>query len=169
LIVMMDPQGEVRSGPNALMLRTSWPGGMMCNMSRGGGLTPVAILDPARTKRSIEDSLYPEPKQVEHIGRTERAAVRSFLEQLNQLIDATSPGGRKSYGLASRCASTQRRVMHQLGLVNRPLMAKLREYEAGKVTDQEMHRELVRTRDRLLAGDGVAAAPVQQDIQQLLA
>jgi hypothetical protein len=167
LIVMLDSLGEVHSGPNALMLRTSWPGGMMCNMSRGGGLTPVAVLDDDRRKVSLEDSLFPAPARVDHVGKTDRATFKSFLEQLDQLIDQATAGTLRR-GVGSRTASTQRRIMHLAGMINRPLMAMLRAFDAGTCTEQELQRELVKTRDRLVAGDGPTASCLEADIKAVL-
>jgi hypothetical protein len=156
----MDSQGEVRSGPNAMMLRTSWPGGLMCNMSSGGGLSPVAVLDAgAKSSISTQDSLFPERELVQHVGKSDRAAARAFLEGMKGLFE------NRRYG-ASRVAEAQRRVMHLFGMVNRPLMATLREFDAGKVSEEEMLRELTKTRDRLLRGDGPTAA-IQDEIKRV--
>jgi uncharacterized circularly permuted ATP-grasp superfamily protein len=42
---LMDASGEVRSGPSGVQLRLSAPGGLLSNVSQGGSVAPVVVLD----------------------------------------------------------------------------------------------------------------------------
>lgn len=155
---MMDADGNVRAGPNSLLLRVAKPASASTNTSQGGGYGIGVVLAPEGEgePRRASESLLPVPPKHAHLTKSKIEALEEWLKLFTLVLGWSDPeAGQKlePIGNASFLADRQRAVMELLGREFADVMPLLRRYDKGEETQETIHLALLELRDRLLAYD----------------
>lgn len=160
---IMDAEGNVSAGPSSLLLRAAKPYSASTNTSQGAGYGIGLVLadQPVSGKK---DTVLPRMRPVKFVGVGRQQDLLQFVEQLQKLLRAAEAGDVLARdGQASLLAQHQREVMDLLGRDFAPAMTMARNFDAGEIDQNILHRGLLELRTRLLEHPGVI-----EQISQLL-
>lgn len=122
---MMDADGNVRAGPNAVLLRVANTESASTNTSQGASYGIAVVLKDEAGEPAAQ--VLPPTATPTTVGARRMADLDTFLDALNRLTTAAR-AGQVEPGLANSVAHQQRLVMDLLGRSHAPLMTALRAF-----------------------------------------
>ncbi len=172
LFTIMDGEGNVKAGPNSLVLRTAEPGSASTNTSQGGGYGIGVVIADTPRLRPQGKSFIPSPVRSSYIGAERKEMLKSFLRRLNWLTFESDPRTAISVPRAGNMAffaQQQRELMDILGRDVAGLMSVARDYDDEVISEAELHEEILKYRALLCDHDARPVAGLDQDVEEVLA